>query len=504
MAVCHLVYLFIGVHGYYAALAGRSAELCFVPVFGILAIPIMKASAFKYTVLSTVASLIMVIIAVIPFHAFLTVWAASYVGHYTAIRLWKEVLLAACGLGVLYLIVVDATIRTLTLTRRLAQLIVLFCLVQLVWGLFAYHAHDVSAKALGYGWLVDMRFFIFFLIVWAIALRTSRLQTHWIKLLLWPSVIVIGFGLLQVFVLPTDFLKHFGYSAATIPPYQTINHNIHYVRIFSTLRGANPLGAYLLIPLSALAVLLVRGVRTWQTISLFIADLIVLFFSYSRSAYIGAGVSLAVVVLVGMKNRRVRRSLLIGGGVLGLAAVIAVVALHNNPHFDNIAFHTQSHSNSPRSSDQGHASALQAGLHDLVQNPLGKGPGSAGPASVYNNHPARIAENFYVQIGQETGWIGLILFLTINVGVGYLLWLARRSSLALALLASLLGLSVVNILSHAWADDTLAYVWWGLAGIAIATLPHGSDLAPEVSTKPNVVSPAPKHKRVKKTAKPAP
>jgi hypothetical protein len=29
-------------------------------------------------------------------------------------------------------------------------------------------------------------------------------------------------------------------------------------------------------------------------------------------------------------------------------------------------------------------------------------------------------------------------------------------------------LTVVNLLSHAWADDTLTYVWWGLAGIAMA------------------------------------
>jgi hypothetical protein len=26
------------------------------------------------------------------------------------------------------------------------------------------------------------------------------------------------------------------------------------------------------------------------------------------------------------------------------------------------------------------------------------------------------------------------------------------------------------MLSHAWADDTLAYVWWGLAGIAMVTV----------------------------------
>jgi hypothetical protein len=38
------------------------------------------------------------------------------------------------------------------------------------------------------------------------------------------------------------------------------------------------------------------------------------------------------------------------------------------------------------------------------------------------------------------------------------------------LLASLAGITFVNLLSHAWTDDTLAYLWWGLAGIALAPI----------------------------------
>jgi uncharacterized membrane protein YuzA (DUF378 family) len=39
--------------------------------------------------------------------------------------------------------------------------------------------------------------------------------------------------------------------------------------------------------------------------------------------------------------------------------------------------------------------------------------------------------------------------------------------LAAALLAGLIGLTFVNMLSHAWADDTLSYLFWGLTGIAL-------------------------------------
>jgi hypothetical protein len=65
----------------------------------------------------------------------------------------------------------------------------------------------------------------------------------------------------------------------------------------------------------------------------------------------------------------------------------------------------------------------------------------------------------------------LILFVLINVGVGVLLYARRDDPLALSLLASLIGITLINMFSHAWADDTLSYVWWGLAGVALAPLP---------------------------------
>ena len=91
----------------------------------------------------------------------------------------------------------------------------------------------------------------------------------------------------------------------------------------------------------------------------------------------------------------------------------------------------------------------------------------AGPASVYNPKRIRIAEDYYIQIGQETGIVGLGLFLAINICVGLRLWQRRSDPLALGLFASFLGLVIVNLFSHAWADPTLAYLWWGLAGIAM-------------------------------------
>lgn len=430
----------------------------------------MKTSALKYTVLSWVSVLTMLILLLMPFHAFLTVWASSLFGHYTAFRLWKEFLLAICVVGVLYLLVTDRKIRFHTLSRRLVWLILTYMALNVVWGLLALNQHDVTAKALGYGLIVNLRFLIFFLVTWAVALRMSRLRSHWQWMVYWPAMGVAAFGLLQILILPHDFLRHFGYGPNTIPAIETINHNSHYIRIASTLRGANPLGAYLVIPISLLAVLLLNPKRrTWLQGGFLAALLAVLFFSFSRSAWVGALLSIAIIILVSVNTKASRRVTAgIVAGLVVLAAAVAIIFQHDTK-FQNFVFHTQTNSTVKSTSDEGHASALRTNIKDIWRQPLGRGPGTAGPASLYNTgHKPRIAENYFVQIAQETGWLGFGLFVLINLGVGYLLWLRRDDPLALSLFASLIGLTFINLLSHAWADDTLAYVWWGLAGVAMA------------------------------------
>lgn len=429
----------------------------------------MKASAFKYTLLSWVSTAALIIILLIPFHAFLTVWGSSLVGHYTGLRLWKELLLVICAAAALFLIVSDHKIRSHTLSRRLVWLILGYMCLTAIWGVISLTGNEVTLKALGYGLIVNLRFLAFFLITWAVALRLAKLRVAWQAIVLWPAVIVILFGLLQAFVLPTNFLSNFGYhEAATIAPYETVNNNSEYVRVASTLRGANPLGAYLLIPISLLCILILRGKRQKLYGAALAAALVLQFFTYSRSALIGSLLAIGTVVVLSVRSAHGRR--VMAYVAAGLVTVLAVVSLvwHDNPRFQNIVFHTEDNSQVARSSNDDRENALRSGIGEIGREPLGEGPGTAGPASVYNDNKIKIAENYYVQIAQETGWLGLGLFLLITAGVGYLLWLRRDHPLALSLFASLVGLTFINLLSHAWTDDTLAYIWWGLAGIAMA------------------------------------
>ncbi len=442
----------------------------------------MRASTLKTNLVAMLLAAACLVIALLPFHAFLTVWAASNFGHYTLFRLWKEFIVLIMGLVVIGLAAGDKPLLKRIVKNKLAWAIAAYVVLDLIVAGVAYARHDVSTKAMAYGLLDDLRFLAFFVICWVIALNAPRLALRWYPLIVYPAAVVIVFGLLEMLVLPANFLVHFGYGPNTIPPFETINHNAHYVRILSTLRGANPLGTYLILPLSALGVVLFRNRSSkwnWLEGLLFVGGLVVLVGSYSRAAWIGAVLSLLVIGLSKINKRLLKRLKLpaaLALVVIVLLAAGAYVYLGHNSKFQNIVFHSQTHSASPISSDQAHLSALEQGFKDLLKKPLGGGPGTSGPASVYNHdRPASIPENYFLEVGDESGVIGLGLFLVINLAVFCLLWQRRQSPFALVMAVSLVGISFVNLLSLAWTDDTLSYIWWGLAGAAIS-LPETNEL----------------------------
>ena len=427
----------------------------------------MRATALKYPVLTWSSIISIILIVAVPFQGFLTVFGAHLLGHYTALRLWDEALLILIIIGSVYLILTDHKIRFNTLYRRLVWLILGYIGLNILLGLIAYHDNKVTLKALGYGLAINLRYLSFFLVTWALSLRLSKLRNSWQKIVVWPAIFVILFGLLQIFILPHNFLTHFGYSLKTIPAMETINHNSNYIRIASTLRGANPLGAYMILPLTLVFMFLLRSKKpSWKHGLFLLGALIVLFFSFSRSAWLGAFLSLIFILLASDIVLKYKKQFMAAGIGIVVVLVGLFIGLHNNKTFENYVYHTQTNSAVKTTSDQQHSSALTTGLHDVIHAPLGKGPGTSGPASYYN-HTERNPENYYLQIGEEDGWLGLILFVLINLGVGYILWLKREDPLATFLLASLIGICVVNFLAYAWDDDTLSYIWWGLAGIAM-------------------------------------
>lgn len=410
------------------------------------------------------------ILVLLPFHAFLTTWAGASFGHYDLWKLWKELLLVVITPPAVWLALRDPELRQWLAKSWIVRLFCLYVLLHLVLGLWALRKGAVNVEALGFAWIINLRFIYFFIICGIVARYSGFLLRHWAKILLLPAAVVVIFGVLQKIVLPVDFLRHFGYSSRTIPAYQTVDANIDYQRVLSTLRGANPLGAYLTLIVPA-TLMQLRKSRILQ-VGLILASAEVLYFTYSRSAWLGAALAAGLAFgWLSAKKINFRPAVAISAAavVIVLAAGTLYYTRHNSAAQD-VLLHTSSNSSSSVTSNEAHISALKSGTSDIYHQPLGRGPGTAGPASARNDHPARIAENYFLQIGQEVGIIGMALFVVINALAAFELWCRRTQPLAAILLAALLGITLINLLSHAWTDDTLAYIWWGLAGLACA--PH--------------------------------
>lgn len=405
------------------------------------------------------------VICLLPLHAFFTTWLGSSFGHLDLWRIWKELIIVGSVPLVLWLVWQR---KIVIRDPLLVWLIAAYMALTVGLGLVALAVDRVSTDALIYGLLANLRFVGFFLLVAVITVQTDVLKRHIGSIVLWGGLAVVVFGILQITVLPYDFLRHFGYGPDTIPAYHTIDSKVDYQRIQSTLRGPNPLGAYLVI-IGTLILAYWRArlpKMSWQFMTYGIGVLAVLLFSYSRSAYIGLFCSVLIVLITTARPRH-RRYMAIGFGVLLALFVGLFFVLRNNDAIQNALLHTDENSHSAQSSNMVRSAAIKNGLRDVAYEPLGRGPGTAGPASTRNTYPARIAENYYIQIAQEVGWPGLALFVASNIYVGWLLWVRRKDTLALVLFASLIGLTIVNLVSHAWADDVLGLLWWGLAGVAL-------------------------------------
>jgi len=292
------------------------------------------------------------------------------------------------------------------------------------------------------------------------------------------ALVVFIFALLQVFVLPYDFLTYLGYNKNTIVPYLVVDKNYAFIRINSTLRGPNPLGAYSVVILSLVvsAVMRHKIKRHKWPLAIFtvisVGGLVALWVSYSRSALVAMLVSVGIIFGVcKLKNLSKKGWTIIATVLLVMSAGLFMI--RGTSFVSNVLLHDNPSSDSNYSSNQGHADSLKHGTDQLIHQPLGAGIGSTGSASMLGSH-AETIENQYLFIAHEVGWLGLGLFLFIFASILTRLWKLRSDWFALGVFASGIGLALICLLLPILVDDTVAIIWWGLA--AIALFPAKGDL----------------------------
>lgn len=412
-------------------------------------------------------AIIVVIFAGIVIHAPLSVgFGVLFPDAALLIKSWKEILtLLLIPLAVM--IVSRRGLWRELLDDWVFRIIAGYALIHII--LVASMYQGVVATVAGLA--IDLRYVLFFGLVY-IAIRTMpRYRSLVLKVAAIGAAVVVGFATLQL-ILPADILSTIGYGKDTIAPYLTVDKNPDYIRVNSTLRGPNPLGAYAGMVLALIAAAMIikgRGFIRKYAVGLEIltvSSVIALWISYSRSALVGAIIAVGVVFAATIMRRLSRRSWIVLS-VIVCALIGGLIAGQNSNFVSNVLLHENPEGGSAVSSNDDHIDSLETGVDRLLHQPFGGGIGSTGSASLHGDAPI-IIENQYLFIAHEAGWLGLVLFLALFSLVMLRLWRQRRDWLALGVFASGIGLALIGLLLPVWVDDTVAIIWWGLAAIAIA------------------------------------
>lgn len=413
---------------------------------------------------------VLALLIYMPFHIFLSQSLSLATGGLEAWKIAKDIVLVLATVFTICLVwITGVGQRSFYILALLAA--VYFGLHLAVWGLHP----DIYQKSALLGVVYNVRLPALLLLGYGASLvypGKFALRSV-VRVVLAVSSVVALLGVAQ-FLLPKDILTHLGYSMDRgVRPAFFIDDKAGLPRIMSTLREPNALGAYLLVPLAALFVLILkaaRAVRRWQFGGLFALHALALFLTFSRSAWLGAAVALSLVVWWRYSSLFVRFFARWWPALaIGLVLLLALGVLQRDNQFvrSYITHNTPEQVQDLDSNDY-HWIFLRQGVEGIVQQPIGHGPGTAGIVSIQNPKGSFLTENYYVQIGYEVGVAGLGIFIALSVLVYQRLY-RRHDDVAVVLLAGFWAYVVTNMLLHTWSNEAVAAQWWLLAGLALTT-----------------------------------
>ena len=400
---------------------------------------------------------LLAILLAMPFHAFFSILLGSLGMAQMVVQSWKEALILLMGFA--WIIYCIAKNRILI---RFDAINIIFGLILLLSLMVTVFIHP-SPRAVLFGVKTNLvAIALYFIAQIPISQKAFiKKNINWIVIV--PGLIVAFLAIVQSSIISPGLLEKIGYNPATIDPRQIVDGSLKFFRAFSTLGGPNQLGAYLIVPL---VFSLSYGIKNkkWYVILFSLPIFAGIFLSYSRSAWIGSIVAALVCVAI-MLSRKQRvifvatslAAVLVGGLVLfNLSS--------NNQKVQNVLLHGRYFENQLQGSDSQRLEAITKATSTIKSQPLGHGLGSAGPASYQSEAPV-ISENWYLQIAYEVGIIGLLLYLAGFTGLLGEFARDRKNPLATALLSATLGILIINLFLHAWADSTLVLVMFTLYGL---------------------------------------
>ena len=180
---------------------------------------------------------------------------------------------------------------------------------------------------------------------------------------------------------------------------------------------------------------------------------------------IGALVVAVVVVVLTLPDEALRRRARIAGAcVLALAAAVAIPT--------GVAARVGAGLVASDASSNEHVAALELGVRTIAANPMGLGIGSTAEVGPRSEAIALIVENAYLDVGVQTGLLGMAAIVMLLVAMIRALWgRLGEDPMAVPALATVVAFTVGSLLLHVWLMIEATWVAYMLAGIALRRAP---------------------------------
>jgi hypothetical protein len=414
---------------------------------------------------------LIVVLSLIVIHAPMVVGLGTVFPKYaTEIKAWKEILILITGILLIVFIIINRKIDIFK--DKVVILSLLFIAINFLTVIFL--RNNIMATISGL--MIDLRFITYFLELYIFLKLRPKYKKAFVMSLIIGALIVLVFALLQITVLPKDVLKYIGYGDGTIEPYLLVDKNNQFVRINSTMRGPNPLGAYATVCILMSLIYLmektnnkvnqfIRQKGNILALVMFVLSIVALWFSYSRSALLATIIGIILIICVKLAKKWPK--LIYSSLTLVAVIIISVIAISWKTNFvQQVVLHENPDGGSVTKSDYGHVSSLVDGIKSVINRPFGYGIGSTGSASLYTKSPI-IVENQFVFTAHEVGILGLVFFLILLFVIFAKLASNINNSFIFGVLISGIMMCFIGLFLPVWTDDTISIISWGMFAIAL-------------------------------------
>jgi hypothetical protein len=243
---------------------------------------------------------------------------------------------------------------------------------------------------------------------------------------------------------------------------------VQFVRIGGTALNPLDMGFYLVLVLGlGFGLVAANKARPWVYVGLGVVG-VALIFTITRSAVLAGGVAAVLTFMPGPgrpTEQRARLAFILAAGLI-IAAPLAGAA--------NLTTRSQGAVSGTDPSAAAHSNSLGNSITSLSHNPLGQGLGT-GPAVSAARFQVQqvVAENAYLQVGNEMGVFTMIVFVALLIAVLRRLRPRDRTGPPDALRGAAwqagIALAIGGLFLHVWVNIAVAWIWWGAAGLALNT-----------------------------------